>query len=201
MISRIAVLSVLMCSLGVHAEMTDVHQRLYDVDGQHGIIHFRGSVFTSPCVLDSASQVQEVVMNDVSARIFQHAGARSEPVPFTIKMKGCLAGARDTYITPPEVISRINQASATKERLIALSFIGETDGIHPGLLKLQGVRGLGLRVLDNHGKPLILNQGRYPYLLPIGDSNLQFTAVLESTQKNVSSGSYYGMMRLMLEYL
>ena len=202
MITRIFILSVLIFSHSLSAELTTAHRNLYHAERQNGVVHFRGAVMASPCILDSASQEQDIAMGDISARQFHQAGDQSKQVTFVVKMKDCLTGAYEYHRDlPGEMTGNRNRVYTTGEQVISLSFSGETDDVNPDLLKVQGVRGLGLRLMDHNGKPLSLNQTHNPYLLPSGDSNLTFIAALESTQKYTGAGSYYGMVRLMLEYL
>lgn len=203
MTARTLILSALMFSCCASATLSPVHRDLYDVEGQNGVVHFHGAVLTSPCILANESQEQDVDMGEVSARSFRQEGSRSKRVIFVVNLKGCLAGAHESHEDIPGKMTGINVRSyTTDERVISLTFAGESDGANPDLLMvLGGVRGLGLRLMDSKGTPLFLNQTQHPYLLFPGDNTLTFMAALESTQKYVGAGSYYGMVRLMMEYL
>ena len=201
MIARTLILSALMFSCCASATLSPVHRDLYDVEGQNGVVHFHGAVLTSPCILASESQEQDVDMGEVSARSFSQEGSQSQKVTFVINLKGCLAGAHESHEDIPGKMTGVNVRSyTTDERVISLTFAGESDDVNPNLLMVHGgVRGLGL--MDSKGSPLFLNQTQHPYLLFPGDNTLTFMAALESTQKYVGAGSYYGMVRLMMEYL
>nr|WP_314425844.1 fimbrial protein [uncultured Erwinia sp.] len=203
MITRALIFSAIMFSSGVYATYSPVHRDLHDVEGENGVVHFHGSVLTSPCILASDSQEQDIDMGEVSARLFHQAGDRSQRVIFAIRMKDCLAGAHGFVDDVPGQMTGTNvRTYISDERVISLTFAGEPDVANPDLLMVRGgVRGLGLRLMDSKGNVLPLNQTQRPYLLTPGDNTLSFMASLESTQRYVGAGSYYGMVRLMMEYL
>lgn len=204
MMSRnVVIASVFLFSYCAEAAPSSAHRDLHNVEGENGIVHFHGAVLVSPCLLDSGSQEQDIDMGDVPARLFKQAGDRSARVIFAVKMKDCLAGARSSHRDVAGEMTGSNPRRYTsQERVISLTFSGESDAENPDLLKVNGgVRGLGLRLLDGKGQDLVLNQSQSPYLLMPGDNSLTFMATLESTRNNVGAGHYYSVVRLRMEYL
>jgi len=203
MMARILILFTLIFSQFTSATVSQVHRDLHNAIGEKGIIHFHGAVMVSPCAFSAESREQSVDMKEIPARKFHQAGDRSDQVIFTIRMKDCLAGAHESHEDIPGKVTGTNTRVYTSdERVISLAFMGEQDAANPELLMVHGgTTGLGLRLMDSKGKALVLNQTQHPYLLMPGDNSLTFIASLESTQKNVGSGSFYGMVHLMMEYL
>ena len=199
---RALLFPILLLSHSVDARLTPVHQALYNTDNQHGILHFSGEILVSPCILAAESQEQDIVMGITSARWFRQAGDRTKQVTFVINLQDCLAGSHGYHRdSPGEVAGFGKPARLTGGQMVSLSFSGESDDLNPELLRVQGVKGLGLRLMDAQGNPLILNQAQRAYLLTPGDNSLTFKVALESTRKYVVAGNYYGMIRLMMEYL
>lgn len=195
--------AMLLFSSVSYAELSHLHRDLHNVEGEYGVLHFFGGVMVSPCILSSESQEQGIDMGNVTARYFKRAGDRSPAVIFTINIRDCLAGVHESHADIAGYSRGIfTHTYTSREQLVSLRFAGESDFTNPELLKIDGrTQGLGLRLLDNNGNPLALNQAQHPYLLPPGDSNLTFRAMLESTRSQITAGDYQGTVHLMMEYL
>ncbi|UIM55345.1 hypothetical protein QEP77_24205 [Serratia sp. B1] len=81
-------------------------------------------------------------------------------------------------------------------------FLGESDVDNPSLLKLNGgVQGIGLRLQDQQGQALELNQRSRPYILQPGSNTLWFSASVESTQRAVMAAGFAAVAHIQVIYL
>lgn len=79
---------------------------------------------------------------------------------------------------------------------------GESDVDNPSLLKLNGgVQGIGLRLQDQQGQALELNQRSRPYILQPGSNTLWFSASVESTQRAVMAAGFAAVAHIQVIYL
>lgn len=92
--------------------------------------------------------------------------------------------------------------STCGEQAATLVFLGESDPDNPQLLKLHGgVQGVGLRLKDQRGRALSLNQPGAPYVLQPGGNTLWFSAQLESTRQFIEANQFKGVVHVQLVYL
>ncbi|RTG14537.1 fimbrial protein, partial [Serratia marcescens] len=88
------------------------------------------------------------------------------------------------------------------EQAATLVFLGESDVDNPSLLKLNGgVQGIGLRLQDQQGQALELNQRSHPYILQPGSNTLWFSASVESTQRAVMAAGFAAVAHIQVIYL
>lgn len=173
------------------------------IEGTTGTVSFHGGLLSSPCSLMPDSRDQSVDLGDVSARDFRNAGDRSAPVRFRLSFRNCLLGARALADNPAG--PRNGDASRLYlqgEQAATLVFLGESDVDNPSLLKLNGgVQGIGLRLQDQQGQALELNQRSRPYILQPGSNTLWFSASVESTQQAVMAAGFAAVAHIQVIYL
>lgn len=173
------------------------------IEGTTGTVSFHGGLLSSPCSLTPDSRDQAVDLGDVSARDFRNAGDRSAPVRFRLSFRNCLLGARALADNPAG--PRNGDASRLYlqgEQAATLVFLGESDVDNPSLLKLNGgVQGIGLRLQDQQGRALELNQRSRPYILQPGSNTLWFSASVESTQRAVMAAGFATVAHIQVIYL
>ncbi|OFS08507.1 fimbrial protein [Hafnia sp. HMSC23F03] len=177
-------------------------QDFSQVEGENGVVHFSGNVYVAPCVLDPQSREQYIDLGDISARLFHQSGDRSKLIPFTLRLRDCLRGASQSAsdITSQSV-GQPTQRYTSGEQAVSLRLEGESSPINQDLLRIQGaVKGAGIRLLDDKGHALALNQKANTWLLSPGDNELQLNAALESTQSSISAGDFRSLLRLIMEY-
>ncbi|WP_431224601.1 fimbrial protein [Serratia sp. L9] len=173
------------------------------IEGTSGTVSFYGGLLTSPCSLTPDSQDQAIDLGEVNAATFQHAGDQSVPVRFRLSFRNCLLGARAVIASP----TGQRDGEATRlylqgEQAATLVFLGDSDVHNPGLLKLNGgVQGVGLRLKDDQGRILSLNQQSRPYILQPGNNTLWFSAQLESTQRYTQANRFGGIVHVQIVYL
>ncbi len=172
------------------------------IEGTSGTVSFYGGLLTSPCSLTPDSQDQAIDLGEVNAAAFQNAGDQSVPVRFRLSFRNCLLGARAVVDNP--VGQR--DAEATRlylqgEQAATLVFLGDSDAHNPSLLRLGGVQGIGLRLKDDQGRVLSINQQSRPYILQPGNNTLWFSAQLESTQRYTQANRFGGVVHVQIVYL
>lgn len=169
----------------------------------HSVVHFQGSVYASPCVLELNTQEQVVDLGEINSRTFHRVGDRSSPVVFTVRLKDCQRGASRSFTNAMgEATQNGKRYYLTGESGVSLSIVGEPDFYNPDLVRISGdVKGAGLRVFSQEHENLMLNQPKASWVLKPGDNNITLNAALEATRQAVSAGSFSGLVRLKLEYL
>lgn len=169
----------------------------------HSVVHFQGSVYASPCVLELNTQEQVVDLGEINSRTFHRVGDRSSPVVFNVRLKDCQRGASRSFTNAMgEATQNGKRYYLTGESGVSLSIVGEPDFYNPDLVRISGdVKGAGLRVFSQEHENLMLNQPKASWVLKPGDNNITLNAALEATRQAVSAGSFSGLVRLKLEYL
>ncbi|CAI1182180.1 fimbrial protein [Serratia ficaria] len=173
------------------------------VQGTTGTVSFYGGLLSAPCSLAPDSQDQSIDLGEVNARDFQNAGDRSAPVRFRLSFRNCLLGARALADNPAGPRNGdANRLYLQGEQAATLVFLGESDIANPQLLKLNGgVQGIGLRLRDQQGCALALNQQSRPYILQPGSNTLWFSASVESTQRAVMAAGFAAVAHIQVIYL
>lgn len=173
------------------------------IEGTTGTVSFHGGLLSSPCSLTPDSLDQSVDLGDVSARDFRNAGDRSAPVRFRLSFRNCLLGARALADNPAGPRNGdAGRLYLQGEQAATLVFLGESDVDNPSLLKLNGgVQGIGLRLQDQQGQVLELNQRSRPYILQPGSNTLWFSASVESTQRAVMAAGFAAVAHIQVIYL
>lgn len=173
------------------------------IEGTTGTIGFFGGLLSAPCSLVPDSRDQAIDLGEVSARDFQNAGDRSAPVRFRLSFRNCLLGAKALADNPAgQRNGDAGRLYLQGEQAATLVFLGDSDMNNPDLLKLNGgVQGIGLRLTDQQGRALSLNQQSRPYILQPGSNTLWFRAQLESTQKYMQASQFTGVVHVQLVYL
>lgn len=203
---KIRCLGIVLIGLGSFSALAEIadeklsRQTLLDV---HSMVHFTGSVYASPCVLELETQEQYVDLGEINAREFHRIGDRSTPVAFNIRLKDCQRGASTSFVNSAgEATQNGQRYYLTGESAVSLSLAGDTDFFNPDLVRVTGdIRGAGLRVFSKDSQNLMINQPTRSWVIKPGDNNITLNAALESTSPMVSSGAFSGLVRLKLEYL
>ncbi|AHY09669.1 type 1 fimbrial protein [Serratia plymuthica] len=173
------------------------------IEGTTGTVSFFGGLLSAPCSLVLDSRDQAIDLGEVSARDFQNAGDRSTPVRFRLSFRNCLLGAKALADNPAgQRNGDAGRLYLQGEQAATLVFLGDSDANNPDLLKLNGgVQGIGLRLTDQQGRALSLNQQSRPYILQPGSNTLWFNAQIESTQKYTQASQFQGVVHVQLVYL
>ena len=190
-------------SFSTIAELADdkiSRQTLLDV---HSTVHFQGSVYASPCVLELDTQEQYVDLGEINSRTFRRIGDRSSPVTFSVRLKDCQRGASKSFANSgAEAVQNSKRYYLTGESAVSMSIVGEPDFFNPDLVRISGgVDGAALRIFTQHNENLMLSQPKISWVIKPGDNNITLNAALEATKYTVSAGNFRGIIRLKMEYL
>ena len=192
-----------LASFSAAAELADdktSRQTLLDV---HSTVHFQGSVYASPCVLELNTQEQYVDLGEINARSFHRIGDRSTPVTFSVRLKDCQRGASTSLVNSGgEATQNAERYYLTGESAVSLTISGEPDFFNSDLIRVSGgAKGAGVRIFSQNHENLMLNQPKASWVIKPGDNNITLQAALEATSHTVSAGNFSGLVRLKLEYL
>ncbi|NIG87723.1 type 1 fimbrial protein [Serratia symbiotica] len=173
------------------------------IEGTTATVSFHGGLLSSPCSLTPDSQDQSIDLGDVNIRDLQNAGNQSPSERFHLSLRNYLLGARALVDNPTgQRNGDANRLYLQGEQAATLVFLGESDINNPQLLKLSGgVEGIGLRLKDQQGHALALNQQSRPYILHPGNNTLWFTANVESTQLAVMAAGFASVAHIQVIYL
>lgn len=164
-------------------------------DGSSGMLLVRGALTESACRLEMRSARQDILLGEVATGQLPQAGDRGTPVGFELLLRDCLrspAGSRD---------NRGGALSwAPQQPAVTVSFSAPADADNPQLVKVQGVSGLGLRLLDPAGQDVRLGSRGRPLLLTPGQNSLRYTVMAERTTGILVAGSYNASIDFRLNY-
>ncbi|NCJ11725.1 fimbrial protein [Serratia marcescens] len=174
-----------------------------EVQGTSGTVGFQGALLSSPCSLAPDSREQSVDLGEIGTLAFRRVGDQSVPVRFRLAFTHCLLGARALADNPAGMRNGdAGRLYLRGEQAATLVFLGESDPDNPQLLRLHGgVQGVGLRLKDQRGRALSLNQPGAPYVLQPGGNTLWFSAQLESTRPFIEANQFKGVVHVQLVYL
>ena len=167
----------------------------WDVEGANGTLYVQGALTESACRLEMESARQDIWLGEVATGRLAAPAARGEPVGFELRLRDCLrtpAAGRDertgTLLWAP------NQPA------VAVSFSAPADADNPQLVKVRGVSGLGLRLLDERGRDVRLGaRGQALWLTP-GQNALRYTVAPERTAAPLAAGAYRAVVDFKLNY-
>lgn len=167
----------------------------WDVDGANGTLYVHGALTESACRLEMSSAHQDIWLGETGTAQLEALGAQGTPVAFELRLKDCLrtpASLRDSHSGA--------LTWAPNQPAVSVSFRAPADMNSPQLVKVQGVSGLGLRLLDSRGKDVRLGSRGEPLFLTPGQSSLTYTVAPERTPAPLVAGAYRAAVDFQLSY-
>nr|WP_241392259.1 fimbrial protein [Serratia entomophila] len=165
------------------------------VDGANGTLHVRGVLTESACRLEMSSAHQDIWLGETGTARLDALGAQGAPVAFQLRLKDCLrTSASQRDVRTGALIWAPNQPS------VSVSFMAPSDMDSPQLVKVRGVSGLGLRLLDSGGRDVRLGSRGAPLFLMPGQSSLTYTVTPERTSAPLVAGGYHAAVDFQLNY-
>jgi len=183
-------LTALLCSAGVstlsHAAGNPAQTAEFQVTG---------TLLESACYLDPSSAYQTLVLGDLSTARLLHVGDQGTPVALHLKLQGCVRsdGGRRDEQQGTLVWSAI-------EPVAELVFIAVADADTPGLIKVAGAEGFGLRLLDVQGNDVRLGRTAPAWFVSPGDSQLTYYIRPERTAAPLRPGAFRASLNVNLAY-
>ncbi|MGR7639125.1 fimbrial protein [Klebsiella aerogenes] len=167
----------------------------WDVEGANGTLYVYGALTESACRLEMTSAWQDVALGEIGTGRLQTIGARGESVPVELRLTDCLrapAGSRD--------LRTGSMKWANNQPAVTVSFSAPRDRDNPQLVKLDGVAGIGLRVVDAKGNDVRVGSRGMPLLLTPGQNTLSYMVAPERTPAALMAGSYHAVVGFQLSY-
>ncbi|HHK5889428.1 TPA: fimbrial protein [Serratia marcescens] len=167
----------------------------WQVEGSNGVLHIRGALAESACRLEMASARQDIWLGEMATGRFEQVGARGTPVVVELRLRDCL---RTRSASRDERTGALSWAP--DQPAVRVSFSARADRDNPQLIKAQGVSGMGLRMLDEHGRNVRLGSRGEPLWLTPGSNALAYWIMAERTAQPLVAGSYRAVVDFHLSY-
>jgi type 1 fimbria pilin len=167
----------------------------WDVEGEHGELHVVGALTEGACRLDMTSAYQQVALGDTARARLGRPGNQGTPVTFHLQLRDCSRpGGRQRDL---------RQGNVTWDRLqpvMTVSFVAPADPDTPALVRVAGVRGIGLRIRDRQGRDIRLGDRGAPQFVTPANDELVYTVTPERTRAPLTAGSYRAVVDFRLNY-
>ncbi|MBL3523567.1 type 1 fimbrial protein [Serratia plymuthica] len=163
--------------------------------GNSGMLFVHGALTEGACRLEMTSSYQDIWLGDTTTGSLAAFGSRATPVAFQLKLRDCTrmgAAIKDTRLG-----YRVWDAY---QPAVTASFTAPADADNPQLVQVQGVSGLGLRLLDGNKNDVRLGSLSRPQLLALGDNGLQFYVMAERTRAPLLAGVYHAVIDFRMNY-
>ncbi|MBH2664928.1 type 1 fimbrial protein [Serratia ureilytica] len=167
----------------------------WDVEGANGVLYVEGSLTESACRLEMDSARQDIRLADVATGQLAQAGERGTPVAFELRLRDCLRSPARSRDERTGALSWMPDQPAVR-----VSFRAPADADNPQLVKARGVSGLGLRILDGHGRDVRLGSRGEPLWLLPGSNALSYKVAPERTAAPLRAGGYRAVVDFYLSY-
>lgn len=154
-----------------------------------------GTLLESACYLDLSSAYQNLSIGEVSTAQLSRVGDQGKAVPLHLKLRGCVrtSGARND-----ERLGSL--AWSTVEPLASLTFRAASDNHTPGLIKVIGAEGFGLRLFDVQGHSVRLGHSAPPWFISPGGNQLTYYIRPERTATPLKPGVFRASLNVSLVY-
>ena len=185
-----AVICLLWISLATCAQAEDEPQLSHD-----GQLEVNGSLHHAPCVLDMSSAYQTVELNNVLRSQLQRPGDSASPVALQLRFLDCrrVAGSLTNERTGRLVWSLY-------EPVLSVAFLAPADADDPRLIKVQGITGMGLRLIDPLGRDVRLGDHGAPLFLAPGRDTLTWQIQPTRTSAPLTNGAFRATVDFRLTY-
>lgn len=192
--SGLSVAMLLLCASGLASGVAAAAGN-WQVEGANGVLHVHGVLTESACRLEMSSAEQSVSLGNTGSGRLQRAGDRGEPVAFQLRLRDCI---RTNGSSRDERGGVLNWDA--NQPLVSVRFIAPADDDNAQLIKVQGVSGLGLRMLDAAGRDIRLGFRGKPQFLTPGQDALTYRVMPERTAAPLQAGAYRSQINFRLNY-
>lgn len=168
---------------------------LVGVDGEHGMLTVTGELVDSPCRMSMDSRDQTVDLGTLTSADLRYVGSRSHPVTVKVLLEGCLPASGSQYDVQSD------QATiGSGQPVVTVALTAPADASDPSLIKLEGVEGIALRMLDSRNQDVRLGSRGVPQLLTPGDNTLYWNIVAERVSGPLRPGTLRAVTDFKLSY-
>lgn len=167
----------------------------WSVEGEHGDLHVHGLLLEGACRLDMTSVFQQVELGPISRSQLLKPGDESQPVHVHLKLRDCSRSGgsqTDRYSG--------NRYQDAIQPVVTLSFFGVTDPDIPSLLKVSGVSGVALKLIDPQGRWVHPGERGEPMFITPGDNDLVYTLIPVRTPSPLTTGEFHTITNVEVNY-
>lgn len=154
-----------------------------------------GAMTESPCMIDMASDFQEIALGPLSSASLQKPGDQGQEVEFTFKLRHCIVSGTRLQNGESDVASLGRDLPVMR-----MEFVSVMDPVNHELVQLRGIKGVGLRLKDSRSRSVQLGQLTPPQFLNSGQNILKYTAVVERTSENLVAGPFQATVDFKIHY-
>ncbi|MBH2869876.1 type 1 fimbrial protein [Serratia marcescens] len=167
----------------------------WDVEGANGVLYIEGTLTESACRLEMDSARQDIRLGEVATGRLAKTGDRGVPVAFELRLRDCLRGPASSRDERTGALTWAPDRPAVR-----VAFRAVADADNPQLVQAQGATGLGLRLLDQHGRDVRLGSRGAPLWVAPGSNVLSYSVAAERTAAPLRAGAYRAMVDFSLSY-
>ncbi|MFJ4235934.1 fimbrial protein [Serratia nevei] len=167
----------------------------WDVEGANGVLYIEGTLTESACRLEVDSARQDIRLGEVATGRLAQTGDRGVPVAFELRLRDCLRGPASSRDERTGALTWAPDRPAVR-----VAFRAVADADNPQLVQAQGATGLGLRLLDQHGRDVRLGSRGAPLWVAPGSNVLSYSVAAERTAAPLRAGAYRAMVDFSLSY-
>lgn len=167
----------------------------WQVEGANGTLYISGTMLTGACGLAMEDAEQAVRLGDISTTALSKTGDAGRPVNFTVRLTGCMP-------VPASSVDRRsgNLVSSPDQPAASIIFYTDTDADLPSLARVDGITGMALRLTNDVGHTLPLNERSRPVLLSQGGNELVYTVTPVRTPAPLTAGEWQAVMNFGVRY-
>lgn len=170
-------------------------QDTWQMDGEHGQIVVNGLLSEGACRLDLNSALQQIDLGILNPADLIEPGSETIPVRFSIRLTDCYRSYKDQSVMPGR-----NNLFSYIEPLATVSFSGLADDDYPSLLKVQGVKGIALKVSDKDMKMVPLNQQGRKYFISHKTERFDYFVSAVKTKPHLVFGEFWAVASFKVDY-
>ncbi|CAI1528024.1 fimbrial protein [Serratia proteamaculans] len=167
----------------------------WQVEGANGTLNVSGVLSEGACRLAMDSADQTVLLGVTPLAELAQVGARAAATAVTLRLRDCLRGSgasRDERTG--------NLSWGRQQPVMTMSFLAPADADNPQLVKVQGVSGIGLRLVDSQQRDVRLGSRGTPQFVSPGDDVLVWYVAPERTRAPLHAGAYRATVNFRLSY-
>lgn len=150
-----------------------------------GVLHVAGSFQEAPCQMAMRSKYQDIVMDGSAIANLRKPGDTGQPQKITFHFLAC------------RTADGKNKLAGRGANIV---FQSAADPNEPTLLRIKGVSGVGLRILDDRGRMVIPGQPVEPRFQSSNLSEMTYTVIPVRTAAPLTTGEFKATIDFGMRY-
>ncbi|MFB4340234.1 type 1 fimbria pilin [Pantoea sp. PNA 14-12] len=167
----------------------------WQVEGEHGQIVVNGLLSEGACRLDLNSVLQQIDLGVLNVAELEEPGSETTPVRFSIRLTDCYRSFKDQSEMPGK-----KNLFSYIEPLATITFSGLADDDFTSLLKVQGAKGIALKISDKDMNMVSLNQRGGKYFISHKTERFVFFVSVVKTKSQVLFGDFWAVANFKVDY-